>query len=196
MNNTHTPSAARTMNLSLANTGSILNWMYANNSTAPVVGEGATILLYSDRHAYEVVQVMEDGMSCLIQRCKATRTDSYGMSEMQDYKYELNPNAPIKHLVFKQFKRNGEVTMRYQEEHSRIDFTPAYWKRLQAESGKTFPSREDIKQHLGEDVYNMIFEVGVQQPVAVVKGVTKEYRIACPVEIIFGVRDEHYDYSR
>ena len=39
--------------------GGFFNQLMSHNSTVPVVGEGATILLYSDRHAYEVLAVDE-----------------------------------------------------------------------------------------------------------------------------------------
>lgn len=54
------------------------------------VGTGVTEMGYSDRHAYEVVEVIDD-KHLLIRRCKATRTDTNGMSDSQDYKYELEP---------------------------------------------------------------------------------------------------------
>lgn len=54
------------------------------------VGTGVTEMCYSDRHAYEVVEVIDE-KHLLIRRCKATRIDGGGMSESQSYKYELEP---------------------------------------------------------------------------------------------------------
>jgi len=37
--------------------GGFINQMMGNNSSIPVVGKGCTILHYSDRSAYEVIEV-------------------------------------------------------------------------------------------------------------------------------------------
>lgn len=84
-----------------AGTGSFINHLMANNATVPVVGAGATELLYSDRHAYEVIEVSADGKTVVIEACNAIRTDSNGMSDQQDYRYE--PNGQKTTLVW----RNG-----------------------------------------------------------------------------------------
>lgn len=54
------------------------------------VGTGVTEMCYSDRHAYEVVEVIDE-KHILIRRCKATRIDNNGMSDSQSYKYEVEP---------------------------------------------------------------------------------------------------------
>lgn len=75
-------------------TGSLVNHIYSSaNIPAPVVGMGATILMWSDRHAGTVVEVRADG-SFTVQRDKATRADSNGMSDCQEYTYEPDPNGP------------------------------------------------------------------------------------------------------
>lgn len=61
-----------------------------NDEKIAYVGMGVTELLYSDRHAYEVVEVISD-KELVIRRCKATRIDHNGMSESQEYEYELEP---------------------------------------------------------------------------------------------------------
>jgi len=64
---------------------------------APEVGQGATILHYSDRSAGTVIKVEHKARQTIVtvQEDKATRTDKNGMSETQDYSYEPNPNGPI-----------------------------------------------------------------------------------------------------
>jgi hypothetical protein len=59
----------------------------------PEVGMGATILMWSDRHAATIVEVSKDGKRVVIQEDNAVRTDKNGMSECQDYTYSPNPNA-------------------------------------------------------------------------------------------------------
>lgn len=69
-------------------TGSFINMMMSSNSTLPQVGEGATILGWTDRHAYEVMSVSKDYRVVVIQQYQPERVDSLGMSDSQDYKYE------------------------------------------------------------------------------------------------------------
>lgn len=56
------------------------------------VGTLATEYLYSDRHAYEVVKVINQN-HIFVRRLKAIRTDKNYMSECQDYRFESNPSA-------------------------------------------------------------------------------------------------------
>ena len=46
--------------------GSLMNQLMGNNSTLPKVGEGATIMYYSDREAYQVTWVSDCGTKCKI----------------------------------------------------------------------------------------------------------------------------------
>lgn len=69
--------------------GSEVNSLMGNSKdTTPEVGKGATIMLWTDRHAYEVMKVSEDKTKATIQRYEAERTDDNGMSDSQQYKYE------------------------------------------------------------------------------------------------------------
>ncbi len=75
--------------MKLTETGSLINYLQGNTANnAPVVGEGATYLSWSDRHAYTVVSVSEDGLTCEIVRDNAIRVDSRGMSDAQNYTYQ------------------------------------------------------------------------------------------------------------
>src|SRR6187549_2505121 len=81
------------INLQLKDTGSLTNWMLAGGSTNnPKVGEGATEYGWTDRYAYWVTWVSEDGKACKLIRAKAVRTDGNGMSESQSYRYERYSN--------------------------------------------------------------------------------------------------------
>lgn len=91
------------VNLQLKDTGSLTNWIMASGSTnEPKVGEGATEFLWTDRNAYWVTWVSEDGKECEIVRANAIRTDSNGMSDAQSYRYEhfTNEGNPTR-LYFK-----------------------------------------------------------------------------------------------
>lgn len=81
-------------------TGSFFNYLMGNSMSIPEVGKGATILHWTDRSAYFVDQVSADGKEVVIERAKAIRTDDYGMSDSQSYKYERDENAQPETLRF------------------------------------------------------------------------------------------------
>ena len=72
---------------------------------APEVGQGATILYWTDRRAATVIQVSASDRSITVQFDKATRTDDNGMSESQRYSYEADPAAATR--VFTK-RKNGQ----------------------------------------------------------------------------------------
>lgn len=61
------------------------------------VGTYATMYYYSDRHAYEVVEV-KDQKHVKIRKLDAKRIDNNGMSDSQHYQYTSNENNPIEEL--------------------------------------------------------------------------------------------------
>ena len=65
------------------------------------VGMGATILMHSDRHAATIVDVFTKygRLHVKVQRDKATRTDSNGMSDSQDYTFERDPQGRIEQVI-------------------------------------------------------------------------------------------------
>lgn len=70
-------------------TGSVMNHLMSRDGNRlPVVGEGATELMWTDRHAYFVNSVSEDQKRCVIEKAKPIRTDDNGMSEAQSYRFE------------------------------------------------------------------------------------------------------------
>jgi hypothetical protein len=64
----------------------------------PYVGMGATIQYWSDRHAATIIQITHDGKRLVLQEDNCIRTDNHGVSEMQEYRYERNPQGTI-HLA-------------------------------------------------------------------------------------------------
>ncbi len=78
-------------------TGSFTNLCMMNSkpNPAPKVGDGATILGWTDRHPATVVFVSENGKTIHLQEDDAKRTDSNGMSECQSYLFVPNPKAPV-----------------------------------------------------------------------------------------------------
>ena len=76
-------------------TGSFVNKLYAARNTEPTVGMGATILMWTDRIACTVIWVSQSGKALTVQRDRAIRTDSNGMSDAQSYRYEPDPDSPV-----------------------------------------------------------------------------------------------------
>lgn len=84
--------------------GSLQNRLMENvKPVTPVVGMGATILMYSDRHAATVTKVFSP-TTIVIQQDTATRTDKNGMSENQEYTYTPNTDAEE---VFVTLRKDG-----------------------------------------------------------------------------------------
>lgn len=76
-------------------TASLMNHIMSRSNCAPEpeVGMGATILGWTDRHAATVISW--DGKILRVQRDKATRTDTLGMTDAQEYEYERDPEGCV-----------------------------------------------------------------------------------------------------
>lgn len=59
----------------------------------PVVGMACTVCWVTDRSAATVIAVSRTGAKVTVREDRATRTDTNGMSECQDYTYEPDPNG-------------------------------------------------------------------------------------------------------
>ena len=73
--------------------GSLQNLLMGSGTTTPKIGDGATVLCWTDRHAATVVAVSKSGKTVSVQRDTQKRIDSNGMSEMQEYECTPNPNG-------------------------------------------------------------------------------------------------------
>lgn len=84
--------------------GSLFNRLMENSKpVTPEVGMGATLLMYSDRHAATVTKVFSP-TTIVIQEDNASRTDKNGMSESQEYAYTPNTGAEE---VFVTLRKDG-----------------------------------------------------------------------------------------
>jgi hypothetical protein len=84
--------------------GSFHNNYYAGGKNPiPEIGMGATILMWTDRHACTIVDVK--GKSVFIREDIAKRTDGLGMSDCQTYEYTPNPDAPVQEYTL---RKNGK----------------------------------------------------------------------------------------
>jgi hypothetical protein len=68
---------------------------------APEVGMGVTMCFWTDRTAGTVIKMT--ACTVTVQEDKATRIDSNGMSDAQNYSYERDPSGPVD--VFRKTKR-------------------------------------------------------------------------------------------
>jgi len=88
-------------------TGSLINHLYSRGTVGriPKVGDGATILGWTDRYAATVVAVRETAkqVTVTLQEDHARRVDANGMSESQQYEFTPNPQARLQ--VFRFAKR-------------------------------------------------------------------------------------------
>ena len=76
----------------------------------PIIGEGATVAIGSDRHACTVI--FASPTRIVVQRDIPTRIDTNGVSESQTYTYERNPTGPTYTFSKRQNGRWGEVGTR------------------------------------------------------------------------------------
>ena len=86
--------------------GSVINRLQERSAVIaiPKVGDGATLYLHSDRHAYTVrhVRVSSSGKTITIRatKDKVRRIDNNGMSESQTYEYEtVEPDYKFPELI-------------------------------------------------------------------------------------------------
>jgi hypothetical protein len=87
-------------------TGSFVNYVSSMQGKEVIEqikpGDGATILMWSDRKAATVIEVRPGKRPVVvIQEDSATRTEDRGLSEMQDYRYERNPEGATHEVSFR-----------------------------------------------------------------------------------------------
>lgn len=143
------------------------------------VGTPCTIYLYSDRHAYEVIEVKSQE-HLVIRQLKAIRTDNYGMSDAQNYRYESDPTNEGEEIKLTKngwmrvntFNKEGfekcvnNLLQDAKNEEGAREFATFYWRRCLTE--KQF------------------------EKVLAGKEITK---LQGKVNISFGIADEYFDYS-
>lgn len=157
--------------LALKNSGSLINFMYANNNVLPEVGKGATMLFWSDRHAYEVMEVSADFKRVVLKRYQNNNVKglAYG-----DQRYMYEPQYLSEYETVLVWRNNA-----WKIEGSEVRFLKTYDTQL--------------CRHGNVD-HDEIFPNDCTFPV-VVAGKTKLHKVYSKVNIIFGRRDEHYDFT-
>ena len=91
--------------------GSLTNILYGNaKSTPPYIGQGATEVLWTDRHAYEVIAI-KDERHIIVRRMNARLVSEY---EDQEYELTSDPNGSCVNLFR---KKNGQWVERIGREY-------------------------------------------------------------------------------
>lgn len=175
--------------------GGFINQMMGNNQTLPEIGKGMTELMYSDRYAYEVLEVAPDCSWCIVDRYNAKRIDNNGMSESQDYEYKELEGSPRK-LTWRN-KKGGCWCWETKE----VRVIPKIAREIMELSDNYF-QEDQIKDVYGEEVYNHIYRIGAPEfegtyylGLRHYEGITKEYTNYTPVSVIFGVKERYYDFT-
>lgn len=158
----------------LETAGSLVNFILGNNATAPVIGAGATILHYTDRHAYEVLDVSLCGKYCKIQRYAPKRVPNT-QAESQEYVYDELTGKAIE-LVW----RRGAWRRKYET----VEFEPAFLA--------DYDSAPQTHERWCEYFVPLRNEDGSYK---VIEGKTFLKVNYDKINIIFGTRQEYYDYS-
>ena len=167
--------------------GGFINQMMGNNRSEPVVGGGATKLFYSDREAYEVISVSEDGLKCTIRDVHADYCgDGYGDEK---YTYRSDENGHTINLEWSDKKGCwGEVTYT-------VEIIKSLRNKYYKEYG--YLATDHILKDNGLSDYQELYEDPeadnyFNQP-KVIKGLTKEYKNFHKISIIFGTMEEYRD---
>ena len=82
-------------------TGSVMNHIFSGSNTQPEVGMGASILAWTDRYAATIVKVTRCQIH--VRRVTAKMVSGDCQTELCEYEYEENPNAPV--MIFRKTKR-------------------------------------------------------------------------------------------
>lgn len=91
------------MSLTKPTSNLMSNIMLGSKQPKPEVGMGATICMYTDRHAATIIEVVNE-KTIKVQRDISTRIDNNGMSDQQKYEYSQNPNGTIEIFTL---RKNG-----------------------------------------------------------------------------------------
>lgn len=148
-------------------TGSVINHIYSRNATAPKVGNGGTLLRWTDRQAFEVVDIRRNGLEVDIQYYDAKLVDGSWQSEEQHYELkELMPGVVT--LVYRQGA--------WREKIVHVHFEDEYYEN----------STWEERQALCNDFH---------RPVVLVKGKTYARTTYGKVSVIFGIKQHYRDPS-
>lgn len=153
--------------------GSLQNRLEEGKQTeAPFVGMGATMCLYSDRHAYTVQKVISPSR-VIVTADQSKRTDTNGQSDCQHYEYT---STPLEEGTRCKMCCNS-VIARLQAQFPEMDVCA-----IRQQNG-TCEGCEDYKMHTPSN--------GIE-----LRKTSRGWKVTGQdVYFILGVREEYYDFS-
>lgn len=160
--------------------GSLVNWLMANNSSEPEVGKGATVMSYTDRHAFEVVEVSPDKRRVKLEHLSA-RWDPSQPGGMGHQNWILEPTGIYTTVVWRNHRGGGAWYTEIEE----VCFTDQWIKDHPSCALATTLTEEQRKQVYGDDI----------RPQNVVEGITRKRKRYSMLRILFGRKDYYYDWS-
>jgi hypothetical protein len=167
--------------------GGFINQMMGNNSTEPKVGDGATILMYSDREAYEVIFVSECGSKCTLRKVDTKWCGlSYGDEK---YEYKSNPENYTIQLEWSDKKGCwGKVTYSIEIIKSLVN---KYHKKY------GWGWADEMLKDFGIESYQHLYvdpsDDNHYDQMKLIDGVTKKYKNFNKASVIFGIMQEYRD---
>jgi len=159
--------------------GLFTNQLMGNNATLPVVGEGGTILHYSDRDCVEVLEVSEDGLTVKVEHLNAVANPNT-KNDIGHKNWILESTGQFSTIVWK----NG--AWRYAGHEVR--FTKEFRESIPSEYIGMWLRKNNPE--LADRIYN-----GDTFPSVEIEGITKTHKIYNKISILWGVKDYHYDWS-
>lgn len=164
--------------------GSFINQLMANNSTEPVVGQGATQLHYTDRTCYEVVEVSEDKRTARLQRLDAKWDSSLpGGEGHQNWILEPVDN----HFITVTWRKNGWYIVGHE-----VEFTKEFRKQCEDNGATSIPAY--LRKTGNLELLNEVYGDHVM-PINVVDGVTRKKKTYSKINIMFGVKDYYFHWE-
>lgn len=162
--------------------GSFFNQIMSNNSSVPEVGKGATLLHYTDRTCFDVIEVSPDGRTARLQylNAEADRTKTLGEGHQN--------------WILKPVDRFLTVTWRHRAWRtvgSEIVFTDKFMKECE-EKGIYYIGHWMRKNNpeLADKIW-----AGEIHPQNVIEGYTIKKTVYHKINILFGVKNYYYDWS-
>jgi hypothetical protein len=154
--------------------GSFFNQIMSNNASLPEVGKGATVLHYTDRTCYEVIEVSKDYKTVKLEALEARYNDQIhknGSAPMGHQDWILEPTDRFITIVWKWGS--------WKTKHKVVRFTKEF---------------EALARNLNDEQRNAVYGNDVR-PQNVVKGITEETFEYSTIKLIFGRKDYYYDWS-
>lgn len=166
--------------------GSFINQMMGNNDILPEVGKGATLLHYTDRTCYEVIEVSKDFKTVKLEALDARIDPEYlkslnGADCIGHQNWILEPTGRFSTVVWRHGAWRSKVEV--------VKFTKEFIaKAEQANNGMALYKSLTPEQHkaiYGDDI----------RPQNVLEGITEKRFEYNKLNLIFGRKDYYYDWS-